>query len=96
MLKSCLNLNPSCSITDSFLLFYSVLSGLCIFFDNGGHIRYHAENNHPPIIDKEMFEKVQAERSRRTNIEITDEGKKRKSEKYSSKRPNFDKIHDDE
>ena len=57
---------------------------------------YHADNNHPPIIDEEIFEKVQAERSRRTNIEITDEGKKRKSQKYSSKRPNFDKIHDDE
>ena len=48
-----------------------------------------------PIIDKEIFEKVQAERSRHTNIEITADGKKRKSEKYSSKRPNFDKIYDD-
>ena len=63
--------------------------------NNGEHIRYHAENNHPPIIDEEIFEKVQVERSRRTNIEITAEGKKRKSEKYSSKRPNFDKIYDD-
>ena len=60
--------------------------------NNGEHIRYHAENNHSAIIDEEIFEKIQAERSRRTNIEITDEGKKRKSQKYSSKRPNFDKI----
>jgi len=71
-----------------FVILFSIIKPLR-FFDNGEHIRYHAENNHPPIIDEEIFEKVQAERSRRTNIEITDEGIKRKSEKYSSKKTKF-------
>jgi len=44
--------------------------------NNGEHIRYHAENNHSAIIDEEIFEKIQAERSRHSNIEITSEGKK--------------------
>ena len=44
---------------------------------------------------EEIFEKVQNERLRRSNIEITSEGKKRKSHKYSSKKPNYDKTHDE-
>ena len=57
--------------------------------------KYHAINNHPSIIDEEIFEKVQSERLRRSNIEITSEVKKRKSRKYSSKKPNYDKIYDE-
>ena len=53
------------------------------------HRQYLSTNNHPPIIDEEIFLKVQEERSRRSNIEITPEGKKRKSAKYSSKKPNI-------
>ena len=64
--------------------------------NNGEHDQYGANNNHPPIIDEEIFEKVQSERLRRSNIEITSEGKKRKSRKYSSKKPNIDIIFDDE
>ena len=48
-----------------------------------------SSNNHPPIIDEEIFLKVQDERARRSNIEITPDGKKRKSTKYSSKKPNI-------
>ena len=64
--------------------------------NNGEHKKYCANNNRPPIIDEEIFEKVQSERLRRSNIEITSEGKKRKSRKYSSKKPNIDIIFDDE
>lgn len=45
--------------------------------------------------DEEIFEKVQSERIRRSNIEITSEVKKRKSRKYSLKKPNYDKTHDE-
>ena len=62
--------------------------------NNGEHKKYCANNNHPPIIDEEIFEKVQSERIRRSNIEITSEVKKRKSRKYSLKKPNYDKTHD--
>jgi len=58
--------------------------------------KYHAINNHPSIIDEEIFEKVQSERLRRSNIELTPDGKKRKTHKYSSKTPNIDRIFDDE
>lgn len=63
--------------------------------NNGEHKKYCANNNHPPIIDEEIFEKVQSERIRRSNIEITSEVKKRKSRKYSLKKPNYDKTHDE-
>ena len=63
--------------------------------NNGEHKKYYANNNHRPIIDEEIFEKVQSERLRRSNIKITSEGKKRNSRKYSSNKPNYDKIHDE-
>ena len=53
------------------------------------HKQVFSSNNHPPIIDEEIFLKVQEERARRSNIEITPDGKKRKSVKYSSKKPNM-------
>ena len=46
-------------------------------------------NNHPPIIDEEIFLKVQEEHARRSNVEMTPDGKKRKSTKYSSMKPNI-------
>ena len=49
------------------------------------------KKSHTPKI----FEKVQSERLRRSNIEITPDGKKRKTHKYSSKKPNIDKIYDE-
>jgi len=41
---------------------------------------------HPAIINKEIFDAVQAERERRTNIAEDENGKHRKKEKYSSKK----------
>ena len=47
---------------------------------------YKLNNSHPAIISKEMFDAVQEEKKHRTNVELTSDGIKRKSQKYSSKR----------
>ena len=53
---------------------------------NEGEVaRYLYENNHVGIIDQEMFEAVQEERSRRTNVELNGKGKTvRKNTRFSS------------
>ena len=55
---------------------------------NDGEVdRYAAEGNNEPIIPVEMFNRVQEERRRRSNIEVGEDGvKKRKSTKYSAKK----------
>lgn len=47
---------------------------------------YKLNNSHPAIISKETFDAVQEEKSRRSNVENTENGLKRKSTKYSSKK----------
>lgn len=47
---------------------------------------YKLYNSHPSIIPKEMFDTVQEEKKHRSNVELTSDGIKRKSQKYSSKR----------
>ena len=48
---------------------------------------YGYENHHEPIIALDLFEKVQAARAERTNVEIGEDGKPhRKSTKYSSQK----------
>ena len=44
-----------------------------------------AENNHEPIISKEVFNQVQKEKARRSNIVKDENGSHRSSRKYSSK-----------
>ena len=44
-----------------------------------------AENNHEPIISKEVFNQVQKEKVRRSNIVKDENGSHRSSRKYSSK-----------
>ena len=53
---------------------------------NEGEIaRYLYENNHVGIIDQAMFEAVQEERNRRTNVELNGKGKTvRKNTRFSS------------
>ena len=53
---------------------------------NDGEIaRYLYENNHVGIIDQAMFEAVQEERNRRTNVELNEKGKTvRKNTRFSS------------
>jgi hypothetical protein len=54
--------------------------------NKGYHDKYLIEENHPAIITEEMYKAVQAEKARRSNT-ITDEnGVRRKSVKYSSKK----------
>lgn len=46
---------------------------------------------HPEIISKEMFDAVQKERQKRSNVEIDENGvKKRASKRYSSKPVNIE------
>lgn len=47
---------------------------------------YKLNNSHPSIIPKEMLDTVQEEKKHRSNVELTSDGIKRKSQKYSSKR----------
>ena len=55
--------------------------------DNGKHdLCYLAEGNNPAIISKEMYQAVQIEKQHRSNVIEGEEGSKRKSKKYSSKK----------
>jgi DNA invertase Pin-like site-specific DNA recombinase len=55
--------------------------------DNGKHDSYYlAERNHPAIITKEMYQAVQIEKQHRSNVTQVEDGSKRKSKKYSSKK----------
>ncbi|MGI6745754.1 MAG: recombinase family protein [Acutalibacteraceae bacterium] len=55
--------------------------------DNGKHdLCYLAEGNNPAIISKEMYQAVQIEKQHRSNVIEDEEGSKRKSKKYSSKK----------
>jgi DNA invertase Pin-like site-specific DNA recombinase len=56
------------------------------FKNNGEQPMYTAENSHAPIISREQFEAVQAERARRCNVEIIDGKPVRKAKKHSTKR----------
>ena len=48
---------------------------------------YAAEGNNEPIIPEKMFDQIQEERIRRSNVEVGEDGvKKRKSTKYSAKK----------
>ncbi len=55
--------------------------------NNGEVARYAAEGNNEPIIPEEYFIRVQEERSRRSNVEVGEDGvKRRRSTKYSAKK----------
>lgn len=49
-------------------------------------IHYLATDNNPAIISKEVFEAVQIEKARRSNVVIDENGRQRRNKKYSSKR----------
>lgn len=49
-------------------------------------VHYLASGNNPAIISKEVFEAVQMEKVRRSNIVRDENGSRRKSKKYSSKK----------
>ena len=49
-------------------------------------VHYLASDNNPAIISKEVFEAVQIEKKRRSNMVKDENGWQRKNEKYSSKK----------
>ena len=49
-------------------------------------VQYLSTDNNPAIISKEVFEAVQVEKARRSNVVRSGNGTQRKSKKYSSKR----------
>ena len=49
-------------------------------------VHYLASDNNPEIISKEVFEAVQIEKTRRSNVIKGENGSQRKSKKYSSKK----------
>lgn len=54
--------------------------------DSGERDKFISIGNHPGIITSEVFSAVQAEKERRSNIIKNENGKSRKSSRYSSKR----------
>ena len=61
--------------------------GVARLLDNGKHDSYYrADNNNPAIITQETFQAVQIEKQHRSNVVEDEEGNKRKSKKYSSKK----------
>lgn len=62
-------------------------AGSVILFKKGLHSEcYLSKKNHPAIISDETFKAVQLEQGRRSNVQITEDGVKRKSTKYSTKK----------
>ena len=51
---------------------------------NNTDAQYLLPDHHPAIISREVFEVVQAEKIRRSNLEITESGSQRKATKYNS------------
>lgn len=49
-------------------------------------IQYLSSDNNPAIISKEAFEAVQIEKKRRSNVIKDENGNRRKTQKYTSKR----------
>ena len=49
-------------------------------------VQYLSSDNNPAIISKEVFEAVQIEKKRRSNMVKDENGWQRKNEKYSSKK----------
>ena len=62
------------------------------FPNNNRHInrsereKYLLTASHPAIISEELFERVQSEKLRRSNILLNENGKKRKDTHYSMKK----------
>jgi len=76
-----------CKRTIDVMLSNEKYIGNARLLDNGKHdLCYLAEGNNPAIIAKETFQAVQIEKQHRSNVIEGEEGSKRKSKKYSSKK----------
>lgn len=49
-------------------------------------VQYLSSDNNPAVISKKIFEAVQAEKKRRSNVVKNESGSNRKNSKYSSKK----------
>ncbi|MCR0202080.1 recombinase family protein [[Clostridium] innocuum] len=52
---------------------------------SNSEVQYMSTDNNPVIISKEIFEAVQIEKARRSNVVKDEDGNRRKDKKYSSK-----------
>lgn len=76
-----------CKRTIDVMLSNEKYKGNVRLLDDGKHDSYYlSENNNPAIISKEMFQAIQLEKQRRSNVTKGENGVQRKSKKYSSKR----------
>ena len=76
-----------CKGTIDVMLSNEKYTGNVRLLDNGKHdFCYLAEGNNPAIVSKKMYKAVQIEKQRRSNVIKGEEGNKRKSKKYSSKK----------
>lgn len=56
-----------------------------LFDSEKREVQYLSKDNHPAIISSETYQAVQIEKMKRSNVTKGEEGRKRKSKKYSSK-----------
>jgi hypothetical protein len=76
-----------CKRTIDVMLSNEKYKGNVRLLDDGKHESYYlSENNNPAILSKEIFQAVQIEKQRRSNVTKGENGVERKSKKYSSKK----------
>ena len=63
--------------------------------NKGEFQKYLAMDCHPPIISQELFDKVQLEKTRRTNIQAVDDNVTRRTTHYSMKRSTITENNDE-
>lgn len=61
--------------------------------NDGERPKIQIENNHPPIIDQAQFDRVQAEKKRRSNVQTNIDGTKRNITHYSMKQRTNQVVH---
>lgn len=75
-----------CKITIDVILSNGKYTGDVELLKSGkSEVHYLASGNNSAIISKEVFEAVQIEKVRRSNVVRDENGRRRKSKKYSSK-----------
>ena len=86
-IKSPTSKDKWCKRTIDVMLSNEKYTGNVRLLDNGKHDSYYlAEENNPVIISKETYQAVQLEKQHRSNVIKAEDGSRRKSKKYSSKK----------
>ena len=68
------------------MLFRSYTGDVLLLKSGKSEVHYLASYNNPAIIEKEVFEAVQIEKEKRSNVIKDESGIKRKKRKYSTKK----------